>query len=235
MPFFCLIRNRTRSWITAHISSLFSNSHGMTETKWQFSQDETESLTCRFSPWPSITVLNYLFSFPGRLQDRKLQGWGGEVGGRRVKRSGKGSHGACSSPFPLNFPFSLVFPRGNLFTVNTPLMSRKDSKCQWDRKKLRGRQGRGSWENSRGDGGLRSLSLGRDKQSSRTSLTYKHKNTHAADFNSLGSLSGHCGVILGSTDAERVTNKPDMRMKCVKSVGILLQVFVFIPGFLKEF
>lgn len=33
------------------------------------------------------------------------------------------------SPFPLSFSFSLVFPRGNLFTVNTAMMSRKDPKC----------------------------------------------------------------------------------------------------------
>ena len=101
-------------------------------------------------------------------------------GMRRSRRSQEkwDRDSAQSSPFPLNFPFRLVSPRGNLFTVNTALMSRKDSKCQWDREKRRARQGRGSWEN------------GRDEQSSRTSLAHKHKNTHAAALNSPGSPSG---------------------------------------------
>lgn len=49
-------------------------------------------------------------------------------GGGPIK-DGRGYYGAHSSPFPLTFSFSLVSPGGNLFTVNTALMSRKDPKC----------------------------------------------------------------------------------------------------------
>lgn len=80
---------------------------------------------------------------------------------------------AYSSPFPLNFPFSLVSPRENLFTVNTTLMSRKDPKCNV------GSVMRESGENNRGMG-VCSHFGGVRKQAEHlgtTLIAHKHKST----------------------------------------------------------